>query len=100
MSLSDSIQRFWDGIDPVILSRGQDYFRSGNVETSSGMTAISPAPAPGTHIGGRWLPPWKWRRSRRDAVWGRQLIGAKQAVDHHLSVIFGLDIGVEDLKGL
>ena len=33
MSLSNGIQQFLAGVDPVILSRGQDYFRSGNVES-------------------------------------------------------------------
>ena len=32
MSLYEGIQRFLAGVDPVILSRGQGYFRGGNVE--------------------------------------------------------------------
>lgn len=33
MALYDGIQRFLDEVDPVILSRGQDYFRWGHVES-------------------------------------------------------------------
>ena len=32
-SLYDGIQRFLDDVDPVILSRGQDYYRQGYVES-------------------------------------------------------------------
>ena len=38
---SNGIQQFLAGVDPVILSRGQDYFRSGNVESIK----WDPAPA-------------------------------------------------------
>ena len=33
MSMQDGIQRFLDDVDPVILSRGQDYYRLGYVES-------------------------------------------------------------------
>lgn len=33
MSVQDGIQRFLDDVDPVILSRGQDYYRRGYVES-------------------------------------------------------------------
>ena len=33
MSVQDGIQRFLDDVDPVILSRGQDYYRRGCVES-------------------------------------------------------------------
>lgn len=33
MGAGNGIQRFLDGVDPVILSRGQDYFRRGYVES-------------------------------------------------------------------
>ena len=32
-SLYDGIQRFLDDVDPVIFSRGQEYYRQGNVES-------------------------------------------------------------------
>ena len=33
MPLRDGIQRFLDGIDPKILARGRDYYRSGQIES-------------------------------------------------------------------
>lgn len=33
MSLKDGIRRFLDGVDPKILTRGEDYYRSGQVES-------------------------------------------------------------------
>ena len=33
MSVQDGIQRFLDDVDPVILSRGQDYYHRGHVES-------------------------------------------------------------------
>ena len=33
MSVQDGVERFLDDVDPVILSRGQDYYRRGYVES-------------------------------------------------------------------